>query len=205
MGLLLFKEEAVFKLGVWHIEEEGSFFADRISYRSTATHPGKQTQQLATRFLLKELQADFPLDAIQLDGGGKPFLPDLQLNFNISHTSRIAAAIISKDYSVGIDAEKIDERVLKIQHKFLHKDEQAFTDQLMGFQKVEMLTKYWTIKEAVYKWWGIGGVDFSNDIRIISAHQDQGKILVQFNKNRGIELFVDCLQLEDHWVSFIVK
>ena len=205
MGLLLFKQDAAYKLGVWQIEEEGSFFADKISYRSNASHPGKQAQQLATRFLLKELHADFPLNDIQLDGGGKPFLPDQQLNFNVSHTSRFAAAIISKDYSVGIDAEKIDERVLKIQHKFLHREEQDFIDQLMGNQKVEMLTKYWTIKEAVYKWWGIGGVDFSNDIQIMSSHQDQEKIEVKFNKEGGIELIVDCIQLEDHWVSFVVK
>lgn len=205
MGLLLRKEHAGFTLGVWHIEEELSFFTERISYRSMASHSGKQAQQLATRYLLRELDANFPLDEIQIDLGGKPVLPNHQLKFNVSHTSRFAAAIISKDYSVGIDAEKIDERVLKIQHKFLHKDEQVFTDQLMGFQKVELLTKYWTIKEAVFKWWGKGGVDFSNDIKIISNQLDLGKITVQFNKEGGIELSVNAILLEDHWVSFVVK
>jgi phosphopantetheine--protein transferase-like protein len=205
MGLLLFKEEAVFKLGVWHIEEEASFFADRISYRSTATHPGKQTQQLATRFLLKELQADLPLDAIRLDSGGKPFLPDQQLNFNVSHTSRFAAAIISKDYTVGIDTEKIDARVLKIQHKFLNDEEKSFINQFSPHQKIDLLTKYWTIKEAVYKWWGKGEIDFSHDIRIHSIVQDQGPLIVQFIKEGNIELLVESIQLEDHWVSFVVK
>ncbi len=205
MGLLLHKQDVGFSLGVWKIEEEVSFFADQISYRSTASHPGKQTQQMATRFLLTELQADFPIEDIELDRAGKPILPKLQLSFNVSHTSRFAAAIISNDYNVGIDTEKIDDRILKIQHKFLHIEELRFVENYEGHKKVELLTKYWTIKEAVYKWWGVGGVDFSNDIRIFSSHQDLGKIPVQFSKEGGIELLVDCIQLEDHWVSFVVK
>lgn len=205
MALLLFKQEAGFKIGVWHIEEDSSFFTDRISYRSAASHPGKQKQQLATRFLLREIQSDFPLDAIQLDQGGKPFLPDQQLSFNVSHTSRLAAAIISDVYTVGIDTEKIDERVLKIQHKFLHTDERDFIDSLPVYQQVEMLTKYWTIKEAVYKWWGIGGVDFSSDIRVMAADPKQAIIQVKFNKEGGVLLSATCMLIEDHWVSFVVK
>lgn len=205
MALLLFKQEADFKLGVWQIDEEVSFFTDHITYRSPASHLGKQKQQLATRFLLQELKSDFPLEAIQLQQGGKPFLPDHQLSFNVTHTSRFAAAIISEVYAVGIDAEKIDERVLKIQHKFLHQDEKAYVDQIEGYQKVEVLTKYWTIKEAVYKWWGRGGVDFSNDIRIVSADQAHQRLIVDFNKEGGIKLLVDSFQLTDHWVSYVVK
>lgn len=205
MGLLLLKQEAVFKLGVWHIEEEVSFFATRITYRSSAGHPGKQLQQLATRFLLTELQTDFPLEYIKLESGGKPYLPGQQLKFNFSHTTRFAVAIISKEFSVGIDAEKIDERVLKIQHKFLNDDEKLFIDQFAHHQKIELLTKYWTIKEAVYKWWGRGGVDFSNDILVHSKVQDQGPLVVQFNKEGNIELLVESILLEDHWISYVVK
>lgn len=205
MALLLLKEEPEFKLGVWKIEEQMDFFAGPITFQSSSSHASRQIQQLATRYLLNLLHQDFPFSDIEIDEGGKPFIQDSQLNFNLSHTLSLAVVILSHTQSVGIDAEKINSRVLKIQQKFINEVEAANLVGKTEAEQISMLTKYWTIKEAVYKWWGKGSVDFANEICIQSNTNEEEVVKVNFKKENGIALEVNCFQLDDHWISYVVK
>jgi phosphopantetheinyl transferase len=205
MALLLKKEEPEFKLGIWKIEEQMNFFADQIPFQSTASHASRQIQQLATRFLLHVLYKDFPYAAIEINEAGKPSIQDNQLQFNLSHTQSLAAAILSNTKSVGIDAEKINSRVLKIQHKFINEVEAVNLVGKTESEQISILTKYWTIKEAVYKWWGKGSVDFANDICILSNLHEEEVVKVNFGKEDRILLEVNSFQLDDHWISYVVK
>jgi phosphopantetheinyl transferase len=205
MALLLIKEEPEFKLGVWKIEEQMSFFADQIPFQSGATHSSRQIQQFATRYLLNILHKDFPFSAIEMNESGKPSIQNNLLQFNLSHTHNLAAAILSNTKSVGIDAEKINSRVLKIQHKFINEVEAISLEGKEENEKISILTKYWTIKEAVYKWWGNGNVDFAKDICIQSNVQEEGVVKVNFEKQNGIALEVNCFQLDEHWITYVVQ
>lgn len=200
----MLNETAAFKLAVWKIEEQASFFENAIQYTSPASHPGRRLQQLATRFLLKQLNQDFPIEAIIAHEGGKPFLPAHDLQFNITHTTDLAAAIISDLSGVGIDAEKIDKRVLKIEHKFLNHKERSSLTALSEIEKISRLTLYWTIKEAVYKWWGRGGIDFANDILIVPSNLDLENTSVRFAQTGEI-LNVSSFQLQQHWITYMAK
>ncbi|MFX6226067.1 hypothetical protein ABTF68_21555, partial [Acinetobacter baumannii] len=64
--------------------------------------------------MLRVLYPDFPLELIAIADTRKPYLPDEQYHFSISHCGRFAAAIVSSDKRVGIDIENITERVHKI-------------------------------------------------------------------------------------------
>lgn len=205
MPLLLKKEEPEFKLGIWKIDEQMSFFAGQIPFQSVAAHESRQLQQLATRYVLYILQHDFPFTAIEINASGKPYLQDCRLQFNLSHTSLLAAAIVSDRISVGIDVEKISPRVLKIQHKFINEDEAVGLVGKTIDEQISILTKYWTIKEAVYKWWGKGSVDFAGDICIQTTVQEEKLVSVYFNKEGGMILEVNCFQLADHWVTYVVQ
>jgi phosphopantetheinyl transferase len=205
MALLLKKEEPKFKLGIWKIEEQMSFFADQIPFQSTALHASRQTQQLATRYLLSVLKEDFPFAEIQINQAGKPFIADNKLQFNLSHTHSLAVAILSDTKPVGVDAEKINSRVLKIQHKFINEVEAANVVARTEAEQISILTKYWTIKEAVYKWWGKGSVDFANDICIQSNAHGEEVVKVNFKKEDGIALEVNCFQLDEHWITYVVQ
>lgn len=204
MGLLMLKETTALKLAVWKIEEQASFFEDAIQYASPAVHPGRRLQQLATRFLLKQLNQDFPIDAIVTNEAGKPFLPAHDLQFNLTHTTDLAGAILSDLSGVGIDAEKIDQRVLKIEHKFLNSEERASLRSLTEIEKISRLTLYWTIKEAVYKWWGRGGIDFANDILIDPSNLALENTNVRFAQT-GEVLNVSSFQLQQHWITYLAK
>lgn len=154
------------KLGIWKIEEPEEFFLAEVPQHRAITHPHKRLQHLAGRYLLKYLFPDFPYTEIVIADTRKPYLPYEQYHFSISHCGNYAAAIVSNKQRVGIDIELPSPKIKKISHKFLSIQER----ELFGITPVthnendKLLTVLWSAKEAVYKWWGWGGVDFSDHI-----------------------------------------
>jgi phosphopantetheinyl transferase len=170
------------KLAVWKIEEEEPFF--NVPLQREITHPHKRLQHLAGRYLLRYLFPAFPLELIKVADTRKPYLEDEAFHFSISHCSDFAAAIVSRNKRVGVDIEVPTAKVDRIKNKFLHADELAFVDghgQVNDHrgvnggdgQPVKQLTLLWSVKEAVFKWWSYGSVDFSEMIRIHPFNLEQ--------------------------------
>ncbi|MBW0178162.1 MAG: 4'-phosphopantetheinyl transferase superfamily protein [Sediminibacterium sp.] len=153
------------RLAVWKIAEPESFFLERVELKKEITHPHKRLQHLAGRYLLLYLFPDFPAATIAIADTRKPFLPNEAYHFSISHCGDYAAAIVSKTERVGVDIELLTPRVEKIKHKFLHPDELKMLVQTNA-DPVTILTLLWSAKEAMFKWWGNGDVDFSDVLRI---------------------------------------
>ncbi|RFM28855.1 4'-phosphopantetheinyl transferase family protein [Deminuibacter soli] len=156
------------KLGIWHITEDAAFFEAKVPSHRDITHPHKRLQHLAGRYLLQALFPGFPYHEMLIADSRKPYLPDEQYHFSISHCGSHAAAIVSRTQRVGIDIEMVTPRVYNIRNKFLHSTEWARVQQAAPGQpqQEELLTVLWSAKEAVYKWWSFGSVDFSEAIRL---------------------------------------
>ena len=152
------------KLAIWKIEEEEQFFLSHVPLQRSITHAQKRLQHLAGRYLLKYLFPDFPIELIQIADTRKPFLEDEAYHFSISHCSSYAAVIVSKENRVGVDIEIPNGKALRILHKFLHDDEKYLV-QHNGSQDLSS-TILWSAKEAMFKWWGLGEVDFSEMLRL---------------------------------------
>lgn len=166
------------KLGIWKIEEDENFFLKQVPLQKEITHPHKRLQHLAGRFLLKYLYPDFPVKLIKIADTKKPFLEDEAYHFSISHCDDYAAAIVSKKERVGVDVEIPSFKIDRIKKKFLNEDELS----ILNFEfLITQLTLMWCCKEAVYKWWSYGGVDFSEKIRLqpFELHPS-GNLPVQF-------------------------
>ncbi len=149
-------------------------------------HPHKRLQHLAGRYLLQLLFADFPYEEIQIADTKKPFLPNEQYHFSISHCSSYAAAIVSSDQRVGIDIEVPTHRVLKIAHKFLSEKEREIF--VASLSDIQLLTLLWCAKEAMFKWWGWGEVDFSEMLQLQFFHlEEKGVIQSVFIKQEITE------------------
>jgi 4'-phosphopantetheinyl transferase EntD len=171
----------VTRLAVWEISEPESFFSQAVPPFRAITHPQKRLQHLAGRFLLPWLFADFPHASILIADTRKPYLPNEEYHFSISHCGHHAAAIVSKDQRVGIDVEMVTERIHRIRHKFLHPEEDALVAQ-HPMNATTLLTLLWSAKEALFKWWGHGEIDFSEHLRILSmpdSWEGQLEALVQ--------------------------
>jgi phosphopantetheinyl transferase len=172
------------RLGIWKIEEDAGFFQRRVSLQREIAHPHKRLQHLAGRYLLPFLFPDFPYAEILIADTRKPFLQNEEYHFSISHCGDYAAAIVSRTHRVGIDIEIITPRVDKIKHKFLHPDELRFVNNFPPEKQIDLLTLLWSCKEAMFKWWGRGDVDFSDVMQILPfSFNDAGKIDAIFTKD----------------------
>lgn len=183
---------AVTKMGVWHITEAEDFFLQQVPLQKEITHWHKRLQHLAGRYLLKEMYPDFPLELIMIADTRKPFLEDERYHFSISHCGDYAAVVVSREYRVGVDIEMITPKVEKIIHKFLSPQEQLL---LPAEERFTTATLFWSIKESVYKWKGLGSVDFIRHINIKSVEDRAGEGVVHC-------IFDGTVALQLHYLHF---
>ena len=193
---------AVTKMGVWHISETEDFFLQQVPLQKEITHWHKRLQHLAGRYLLKELYPDFPLELIKIADTRKPFLEDEAYHFSISHCGDYAAVVVSKAYRVGVDVELVNDKVEKIIHKFLSRQEKKL---LQADAVNKTATLLWSVKESVYKWKGSGGVDFIKHINIksIEEKQDEGVVHCIFNKE--IPLQIHYLYFNNNFLTWVLS
>lgn len=182
------------KIGIWKIEEPEIFFLAKVPLKKDVSHPHKRLQHLAGRWLLPYLFHDFPIEEILIADTRKPFLKDEKYHFSISHCEDFAAAIVSSKSRVGVDVEVIVPRIEKIQHKFISPEEYATVPRewqkanaAQGTGQMHALqTLIWSAKEAIYKWYGDGLVDFRGHILLESFQtQSSGNFLLTFRFTRG--------------------
>jgi len=196
---------SVTKIGVWHIIEEENFFLEHVPLQRNITHPHKRLQHLAGRYLLRELFPEFPLSLIIIADTRKPFLEDDAFHFSISHCGNYAAAIVSTQNRVGVDIEIPHAKIEKIQHKFLSEKEKNLLNKTDG-NNIQMLTMAWSIKEAMFKWYGSGQVDFIEDMNIsVIKKTDAGyEAECLFKKEKNILLNLKNIFLGGNNLSWVM-
>ena len=187
------------RLGIWKIEESEEFFKANVPQHRDVTHPHKRLQHLAGRFLLQFLFPDFPYKLIQIADTRKPFLADEQYHFSISHCGDYAAAIVSKDKRVGIDIEVPVEKIFRISDKFLSEEEKTQWSGELITHNSQLITLLWSAKEAVFKWYGDGGVGFGEHIQLQKQNEEAQTINCFFSKNLHKSLLIHY-RLFDHLV-----
>jgi phosphopantetheinyl transferase len=173
------------RLAIWQITEDESFFLEWVPMSRQLTHPQKRLQHLAGRYLLQHLFPDFPLSLIQIANTRKPFLPEESHHFSISHCGDFAAAIVSTEKRVGIDIEQPTDRILNIVPKFLSEQERSLFQPHATDQLINMATLLWSAKEAMFKWYSLGEIDFKKHLQIDNlkfVQNDAGFIDANFCK-----------------------
>jgi phosphopantetheinyl transferase len=175
------------RLGIWKIEETEEFFKANVPLHRDVTHPHKRLQHLAGRFLLQYLYPAFPYELIQIADTRKPFLPEEQYHFSISHCGDFAAAIVSKNQRVGVDIEIPVEKIERIRDKFLSRDEISH----LGALDRKQLTLCWSVKEAIFKWYGDGGIDFRDHIHLKKMLNNVQRIECLFSRDTPVQLIAD--------------
>ncbi len=179
---------------IWRIEEPEVFFAKAVPLSREVQHPAKRLQHYAGRYLLWYLFPEFPLSLIRIASTRKPFIPQDPFHFNISHCGEFAAAIVSNNRQVGVDIEIPTERIFRIQHKMTTQleTERLRHPHLMADEKT-FVTLIWSAKEALYKWYSLGGIDFREHLKLYNLRpvtEDSGVIEAAIEKDEVIPLNV---------------
>ena len=99
-----------------------------------------------------------------------PILSDNR-NISISHSDEIVTVLISKENGIGVDVEKINNKVHSVASKFLSSNEIRFFGKTPSTRQ---LIRAWTAKEAVYKALRKPGINFSDNI-ILDKFNDKAK------------------------------
>ncbi len=199
------------RLGIWKIEEQELFFLDKVPYPAGVTHSYKRLQHLAGRYLLQYLFPEFPYNEILIADTRKPYLPQEQFHFSISHSGNYAAALVSSRQRTGIDIELYSPKTELVKHKFLTSEELQLLDhQLSSINHPPSTTDYqhftlcWCCKEAVYKHWGAGGIDFKKHISIQRIDAATQQVDILFSKQYA-QLLVQYILLEQLCLAWTIS
>ena len=154
---------------IWRIEETSLDLFDSvvIADKSVVRLSGMKSDLhrrgfLSVRMLLQE--AGYTDNDLFYDDFGKPHLTDGK-HISITHSYHFAAIVISEMH-IGIDMEKIREKIAVIAPRFMEDDFPfpAKTDA----EYIKKLTIVWGVKEAIFKIRNEAGISFRNHIMVDS-------------------------------------
>jgi 4'-phosphopantetheinyl transferase len=149
--ITILKPEAFISIGVLNLNEF-SFIQPNLSKR--------ELEKAGIKHLLDKLFIDSPAN-LQYTVTNKPYLADRKEHISISHSHDYLVIIVNEKENTGIDIELIRDVVLKVQYKFLNKTELNFAG-----NNIEKLITLWAAKEALYKVYGLKGLDFKTNLII---------------------------------------
>ena len=190
MGLILLNRHKKYQFGVWEINESLIGLSDgfKDDYFNKLKNNKRKLEYVCTRLLLKEFESNLKISYSKY---GAPILNNNKY-ISISHSNNLAAIIIS-DKKVGIDIEKISKKPLKIAGKFISEKDNISMD-------TNDTCLAWSAKEAIYKLYEIGGLDFKNDILIQKINKEKKIINVKF-KNKT--LFLNYQKINNHFLVYV--
>ncbi len=157
----------------------------------------QKKQFLAIRNIFKLLSIEDK--EVKYDKAGKPIFSQNK-TLSISHSGNYAAVIIS-NHSVGIDIEKINNKAMKIKHKFLD-IELNYPQELNN----QISLVYWNIKESIYKAVGVMGIDFKKNILALPLDINSTKCKSWYVNNDDIYSFETYFRISKNYtLAFVIK
>ena len=192
MPLLLKKEENNIFISVWKMTE--SLDELTVLYPNIKSYILK-TEKREKEFICSRILLNLYSKKLKISYSkfGNPVLNNNQF-ISISHCSNLVCIAISKE-NIGIDLEEISEKTLKLKSKFVN-------DHHSKLNK-EKTTLIWCIKESVFKYHKIGGVDFKKDIYIPKFTETiEGELEVTF-KNELLK--ANYFKIENQFLVYICK
>jgi len=160
----------------------------------------RKKEYLITRMLCQHLLGQKVV--IEKEENGKPVLKELSQTISISHADRYSVVMISEDLESGVDIEVVQERILRLTDKFASAYEKLY---FTANREELHFTILWCLKEAVYKWYAKGGVDFKQNIM---AHpftaEDEGEVFFEFLMNGKRQVMkANFTTIEDHVLVYL--
>lgn len=163
------------RLIVWHITENIPQLQEFVNpYVTDLSRPKTENLHwLSSRACIASFFCS-PF-TINKDQANKPnlFLNGQSYHLSITHSFQYAAVIFSKHTEVGIDIEKIDERIDRVKNKFCNDTELKWSD-----TDIIKMAIIWSSKETLYKLYGKKEIDFKTQLLITPKDENlvMGKI-----------------------------
>ncbi len=197
------------ELAVWERIEEDQFFISSLQMtkqeekdlENMRSH--RQKEWLTSRYLLNIICPSECRLLIQKDTMGKPTLEHNTYNISISH-SRNHIAVIKSNKLVGIDIQHEEEKIVRIQHKFISEREHSMID------PNHLLSSYhifWGAKECMYKAYGKREIEFRDHMHLypFKYYQTQLELsgwLRKSETDQNYNIYTD--KLDHYYLSYAI-
>jgi 4'-phosphopantetheinyl transferase len=184
---------------VWKITETEAHLLDLCHTKPPEMQSAKRLEWMVSRILVKYLceLCNLTFNGITNLPTGRPVLINNQAEISITHSFSFAATLINLRKKCGIDIELERQKMLRVQHKFLHNDEQQYQDNL------EILTKIWSAKEVIFKVHGRKNLSFKDEVslKFDSENNATGRILKsQFE----MDIPIRYERVLDYWLCYSI-
>jgi phosphopantetheinyl transferase len=172
-------------IGVWKIDEtetelwEGLLLSEADKNEILSLPLAKRRlERIACRKVLSSLLIRNEI-IIEYGNNGEPLMNGFYVSF--SHSGEMIAVAISEQNPVGIDIERIQDKIVALRSKFVSENELTLEE----IKNREAITRIWTAKEAVYKLFSGATPDFKAQIFVKS---DQAEVFLH-DKIHSVKLF----------------
>lgn len=160
------------QLLVWEHTEPASFFQQALALtpsqqeylNTTFKHAPARLDWLASRHALQLLCGQH-CSSFYKDRAGKLRVPDNPFYYSISHSGLYVAAV-QAGKTVGIDVQVPNAKLTRIAHKYIAPVVLTMLQQCPEHYQ-DYLHYYWGIKEALFKAYGKGKVNFIEHLQIL--------------------------------------
>lgn len=152
--------------------------------------------------MIRELKnLKFPNSTILYRKNGAPYLSDENVFMSVTHSYPFAGIAFSKN-RVGIDFERVQPKMTKVKHKFLHPNEYEWIENAFELQ---YLTIIWAIKEALYKlhpskYWSLKKHYEVDSFRLNHLNQIKCRVFDDEFEDRFI---AKVIAIEDYYLAII--
>jgi 4'-phosphopantetheinyl transferase len=150
---------------IWQIAETEAFFMENYQLNGidlleiqNIKLETRRLEKWACRAALGALTGSNTID-ITYTPNGQPLFYKGFVSFSQTKDYILVAW---SDQPIGVDIEKITPRILNLKHKFMNPQESISFDP----KNAKDVTLIWCAKEAIYKWYAKGELDFSEDMII---------------------------------------
>jgi len=159
-------------VGVWKITETEMELWKGLSLSETDKNAilslplaKRRLERIVCRKILASLLQQNEI-IIHYGKNGEPLMDGFYISF--SHSGEMVAVAVSASNPVGIDIEKIQDKIIALQSKFVAENELTLEE----MKNREAITRIWTAKEAVYKLFSGATPDFKEQIFVKSDKAD---------------------------------
>lgn len=154
------------RIAIWHVTEEIEelyyMLPDDVAVREEAERRFKSYSRIMEWTAVRVLLFDMLDRQVEIlyDEDGAPRLPEYEhLDISISHTKGFVAVALAEKGEIGIDIERISDRVERVKKKFIREDETP--------QDRNQLLIHWCAKETAFKMLHRKKVDFLKHLKVL--------------------------------------
>lgn len=178
-------------LGVWEITESLGELLNMIQFSPEDVkifkkfkNKSRQKHWLSYRLAIREILGEEKNLEFSYDEHGKLHIANYHYKLSVSHSGNYSAVIISNKHNVGIDMEKITNRINELEDKFLAAFERK---RLPVINRQKYLTAFWSAKETLFKLYGKRELQFGKNIFIDFKDINSKGSLIGKIKNTNFE------------------